>query len=399
MFYNTLLKFLKKFNIRDNFKILCYYTVTVSKYPRPADSIFENERMFYIMKRYLKYTAAAVSAVTMAASAVPAMAAQVVVSNGKQQTVTAEETKKEDAKTEEAKTEETKTEETKTETPAAETTTAETTATAPAEETIGYTALTGKITAVAANEDGSVRITFQNEERGEIIFNETADCMVIADGAVKSVKDLAEGMEVTIVMDDLAPMTMSIPPQTSGAVAIVVNGETPVFTAVDKFDDELTGKTLKLTMDDKVQVLDVRGTKQVLTADDVKGHKAVVVYTTATKSIPAQTTPSFVIILDNAEETAAHTETTETKTTETTTEKAEITNLPLRATLEAMGYTIEWTANDAPIVVTKGNVKAEIAIDSDTVVVDGDQAHKLSANVVLVDGVTYIPSDAMDFLK
>ena len=351
------------------------------------------------MKRYLKYTAAAVSAVTMAASAVPAMAAQVVVSNGKQQTVTAEETKKEDAKTEEAKTEETKTEETKTETPAAETTTAETTATAPAEETIGYTALTGKITAVAANEDGSVRITFQNEERGEIIFNETADCMVIADGAVKSVKDLAEGMEVTIVMDDLAPMTMSIPPQTSGAVAIVVNGETPVFTAVDKFDDELTGKTLKLTMDDKVQVLDVRGTKQVLTADDVKGHKAVVVYTTATKSIPAQTTPSFVIILDNAEETAAHTETTETKTTETTTEKAEITNLPLRATLEAMGYTIEWTANDAPIVVTKGNVKAEIAIDSDTVVVDGDQAHKLSANVVLVDGVTYIPSDAMDFLK
>lgn len=31
MFYNSLVKFLKKFNNRDNLKNLCYYTVTVSK--------------------------------------------------------------------------------------------------------------------------------------------------------------------------------------------------------------------------------------------------------------------------------------------------------------------------------------------------------------------------------
>lgn len=341
------------------------------------------------MKRYFKYTAAAVSAVTMAVSAVPAMAAQVIVNDGTQKTA---------ENTEEVKAEETKTEEVKT----------EETAQTPAEESIGYTALTGKITAVTVEEDGTARINFQNEERGEIVFIEGADCMVIVGNEVKSVKDLKEGMEVTVVMNDLAPMTMSLPPQTSGAVAIVANGETPVFTAVDKFDDELTGKTLKLVMDENVQILDIRGTKQALTADDIKGHKAIVVYGASTKSIPAQTTPSFVIILDNGEETAETTETAETKTTETaetteTTETAETEekaeNVPLRTTLEAMGYTIEWTSNDAPIIITKDAVKAEIKIDSNTVVMEGADAKELSSNVVLVDGVTYIPADFVELLK
>lgn len=349
------------------------------------------------MKRYFKYTAAAVSAVTMAVSAVPAMAAQVIVNDGTQKTAeAAEEVKAEETKTEEVKTEETK----------------EETAQTPAEESIGYTALTGKITAISFDETAGARITFESEARGEIVLIENdAQCMVIVGNELKSVTDLKEGMEVTVVMNDLAPMTMSLPPQTTGAVAIVANGETPVFTAVDKFDDELTGKTLKLVMDENVQILDIRGTKQALTADDIKGHKAIVVYGASTKSIPAQTTPSFIIILDNGEETAETTETTETaetKTTETaetteTTETAETEekaeNVPLRTTLEAMGYTIEWTSNDAPIIITKDAVKAEIKIDSNTVVMEGADAKELSSNVVLVDGVTYIPADFVELLK
>lgn len=340
------------------------------------------------MKRYLKYTAAAVSAVTMAASAVPAMAAQVIVNDGKQNTAEAAEETKETA-----------------ETTAQEA--VETAETTPAEESIGYSTLAGKITAVTFEEDGTARITFQNEERGEIIFIEGADCMVIADNELKTLQDLKEGMEVTIVMNDMAPMTMSIPPQTSGAVAIVANGETPVFTAVEKFDDELTGQTLKLNIDETVQILDIRGTKQVLTADSIKGHKAMVVYGASTKSIPAQTTPAFVVILDNGEEATETTDTTapETKTTdttETTETPEEIKNLPLRTTLEEMGYTIEWTSNDEPIVITKDGLKATVAIDSTSVAITGaesDTTYELSSAVILVDGVTYIPSDVMTVLK
>ena len=340
------------------------------------------------MKRYLKYTAAAVSAVTMAASSVPAFAAQVIVNDGSQK---AEET----VETEETA-DDTVTEQAVVDTEAAETT--ETVADTAAEETVGYSTLKGTITAVTVNEDSTARITFQSEERGEIIFNEASDCMVIIDGAVKTLADLKEGMTATIVMDDFAPMTMSLPPQTSGAIAIVVDGETPTTTVVEKFNDELVGGDVKLIIDETVQILDIRGTRQILTADDIKGHKAIVVYGASTKSIPAQTTPYLVVILDNAEETTETTDTTETTETRDADETAD-TVLPLRATLEEMGYTIEWTSNDAPIVITKDDVNLSVSIDSDTVVVDGDMAYQLSSDVTIVDGVTYIPADLVEHLN
>ena len=160
------------------------------------------------MKRYLKYTAAAVSAVTMAASSVPAFAAQVIVNDGSQkaeETVETEETAA-DTETEQAVVD-TETVETA---EAAETT--ETVADTAAEETVGYSTLKGTITAVTVNEDSTARITFQSEERGEIIFNEASDCMVIIDGAVKTLADLKEGMTATIVTDELAPINMSLSP-------------------------------------------------------------------------------------------------------------------------------------------------------------------------------------------
>lgn len=340
------------------------------------------------MKRYLKYTAAAVSAVTMAASSVPAFAAQVIVNDGSQKAEETVETEETAADTE--------TEQAVVDTEAAETT--ETVADTAAEETVGYSTLKGTITAVTVNEDSTARITFQSEERGEIIFNEASDCMVIIDGAVKTLADLKEGMTATIVMDDFAPMTMSLPPQTSGAIAIVVDGETPTTTVVEKFNDELVGGDVKLIIDETVQILDIRGTRQILTADDIKGHKAIVVYGASTKSIPAQTTPYLVVILDNAEETTETTDTTETTETRDADETAD-TVLPLRATLEEMGYTIEWTSNDAPIVITKDDVNLSVSIDSDTVVVDGDMAYQLSSDVTIVDGVTYIPADLVEHLN
>ena len=407
------------------------------------------------MKRYFKYAAAAVSAATMVMSSVPAMAGSLPQKNdGAQKTESdhkviiggTEEKKTEEAKAEETKTtEETKKEETKTEekknsivskgsepshkvvvggeadkkdaadkkdetdktdkTDKADKTdeadkTDKTDKTDEADktdkndeqaETVGYTALTGKINEVTLNEDGSARISFESTERGEIIFNEGADCMIIVGNEVKTIKELAAGMEATVVMEDNAPMTMSLPPQTSGAVAIVAQGETPSFVVVDKFDDELTSAGLKLNMDDTVKILDIRRTKQVLTAEDVNGQKAIVVYGASTKSIPAQTTPYMVIVLPEAEtEAPADKKEAPSETPE---------NLPLRAAVEALGYTIEWTSNDEPIILVKGDKKAEIMVNSDTITIDGDMVHELSSAVIITDGVTYIPSDAVELLK
>ena len=382
------------------------------------------------MKKHFRYAAAAVSAMTVIMSTVPAMAGsltevnddkkdnntghQVIVNdekdNKKEETKKEdekkEETKKEDEKKEETKKEESnkedeKKEETKKEEPKKEDEKKEEAkkedekkeeTEAPAEETIGYSVLKGKIKEVAVNEDGSTRISVETETRGEIVFNETADCMVIADNAVKALADLKAGMTVSVVMEDNAPMTLSLPPQTSAAVAIVVEGETPSNVAVDKFDEELTGKTVKLIMDEKVQILDIRGTKQALTAEDIKNNKAIVIYGASTKSIPAQTTPYMVIVLP--EEEAVPTETAEVAEA-----AEEVKTLPLREAADSLGYEIKWTSNEEPIVLTKGEKTVSLEINSDTITIDGDMVKDLSTDVVIVDGVTYVPSERVDLLK
>ena len=216
--------------------------------------------------------------------------------------------------------------------------------------------------------------------------------MVIADNAVKALADLKAGMTVSVVMEDNAPMTLSLPPQTNAAVAIVVEGETPSNVAVDKFDEELTGKTVKLIMDEKVQILDIRGTKQALTAEDIKNNKAIVIYGASTKSIPAQTTPYMVIVLP--EEEAVPTETAEVAEA-----AEEVKTLPLREAADSLGYEIKWTSNEEPIVLTKGEKTVSLEINSDTITIDGDMVKDLSTDVVIVDGVTYVPSELVDLLK
>ena len=372
------------------------------------------------MKKHFRYAAAAVSAMTVIMSTVPAMAGsltevnddkkdnntghQVIVNDEKDNKK--EDTKKEDEKKKETKKEESnkedeKKEETKKEEPKKEDEKKEEAkkedekkeeTEAPAEETIGYSVLKGKIKEVAVNEDGSARISVETETRGEIVFNETSDCMVIADNAVKALADLKAGMTVSVVMEDNAPMTLSLPPQTSAAVAIVVEGETPSNVAVDKFDEELTGKTVKLIMDEKVQILDIRGTKQALTAEDIKNNKAIVIYGASTKSIPAQTTPYMVIVLP--EEEAVPTETAEVAEA-----AEEVKTLPLREAADRLGYEIKWTSNEEPIVLTKGEKTVSLEINSDTITIDGDMVKDLSTDVVIVDGVTYVPSELVDLLK
>ena len=256
--------------------------------------------------------------------------------------------------------------------------------------TAAYSALTGKITACEKNEQG-YSITFESNEMGTIILNEAENGCLVFDGSkLADFTALKADTEVTVILDNNAPMTMSLPGQTNGAVAIVLNNN----AFVGKFNDALENDELKLEIGDNTQILDVRGTKQILKADDIKGKEAIVVYGVSTKSIPAITTPDFVVILDNDADVEAP---EETKPEETKPEETKpVEKVTLRKAFEEKGYKVEWTANDKPIVISNDKVKAEVTIGSNKVVVDGDMVYEISAPVELIDGVTYVTSDALE---
>ncbi len=269
----------------------------------------------------------------------------------------------------------------------------ETAETNPVEVAKGYTTKTGKITAITAEttEEGEFLTITTGEGIDGIVFTTSASTVVYdaKDGSVKTAKDLTEGMEITAVMPANSIMTMSIPPMTPSAMGFVINAE-GTSVMVGKFNDELVNEENKLALNisEETSIVSITGTKQVLTAEDIKGNDCLVIYGATTKSIPAQTSPIKVVILPTAENELTVKETKETVAT----------TVALREAAVAAGFEIKWTANDAPVVLEKDGVTISLTLGSTAYTVNGESKNFTKA-VELENGSMVVSSEISEFLK
>lgn len=269
----------------------------------------------------------------------------------------------------------------------------ETAETNPVEVAKGYTTKTGKITAITAEttEEGEFLTITTGEGVDGIVFTTSASTVVYdaKDGSVKTAKDLTEGMEITAVMPANSIMTMSIPPMTPSAMGFVINAE-GTSVMVGKFNDELVNEENKLALNisEETSIVSITGTKQVLTAEDIKGNDCLVIYGATTKSIPAQTSPIKVVILPTAENELTVKETKETVAT----------TVALREAAVAAGFEIKWTANDAPVVLKKDGVTISLTLGSTAYTVNGESKNFTKA-VELENGSMVVSSEISEFLK
>ena len=242
----------------------------------------------------------------------------------------------------------------------------------------------GKVVSVEASFTEGVQLVTIDNEQGGLRFAVDSNTIVVnrEDGAYLTAADLTEGMEVAVVYDAFGPMGMSMPPYLGQVTAVVANANAGFFT-VGHFDNDLTDmkNMLKLNISENTDIQNLQGARIRLTAEDVKGQDALVFYGATTRSIPAQTTPSFVLLLTTAE---VPTGATELETA---------TMVPLRETAEANGYTVKWQGKNKPILLEKDGVSMEITVGSDTDVVDGDMAMKAAMPSELKGGVTFVSSD------
>lgn len=269
----------------------------------------------------------------------------------------------------------------------------ETAETNPIEVAKGYTTKTGKITAITAEttEEGEFLTITTGEGVDGIVFTTSASTVVYdaKDGSVKTAKDLTEGMEITAVMPANSIMTMSIPPMTPSAMGFVINAE-GTSVMVGKFNDELVNEENKLALNisEETSIVSITGTKQVLTAEDIKGNDCLVIYGATTKSIPAQTSPIKVVILPTVENELTVKETKETVAT----------TVALREAAVAAGFEIKWTANDAPVVLEKDGVTISLTLGSTAYTVNGESKNFTKA-VELENGSMVVSSEISEFLK
>lgn len=264
-------------------------------------------------------------------------------------------------------------------------------------EASAYISNTGKITEVADTEDGNKVFTMDNENGGlRFVVAPTTTIVDRETGSVITADKLTEGMEVAVIYGANAPMGMSMPPYMGQVTAVVANADKGSI-AVGHFNDDLLNEKdlLQLNISEDTTILTTLGTKSILSADDVKGKDAVVFYDITTRSIPAQTNPSLVLLLEERE---AATEDTEEVAVDTKSVEAP-EMVALRDAAEAKGYSVKWQGKTAPVVLEKDGMTAQITLGSTTYVVEGDMAMTSSAAAELTDGVLYVSADVVENLK
>ncbi len=262
----------------------------------------------------------------------------------------------------------------------------------------------GKVTEITKEKDFTT-IEISNDQSG-MIFHVNPQAFVLDQKTKNFVKisDIKKGMQVAAILDKMAPMTMSLPPQTSGVIGFIVNTEEGSLDLSVYNDDFLNWEdTLKLNMDEKTQILDSKSSKRLYKPEDVKFAESLVFYSIATLSLPAQTNPDFVLILNTAEELTSDKAKDEATVS---TENTPVEYVPLREGAETKGYKITWTSNKAPITLTKDDAKAVITLGSDQFTYTHDtkdikpldRMEKLDGPAKLQGGRTMVPKTFIEAL-
>lgn len=183
--------------------------------------------------------------------------------------------------------------------------------------------------------------------------------------------EITEGTVVTGFYDANAPALMIYPPQYNAEVVVVDSKDQNV--KVDTFDKDLVSSdhSLKLNISDDTEILSQDGKAF---QGELANRKLVVVYGPSTRSIPAQTTPTKVVVLFEKavppiyhlteEEKAALLGDVSTMEIVVNDKKIEApaayknnqgtVMVPLRSVAEAIGLDVKWDSASESVTLGKG---------------------------------------------
>lgn len=238
--------------------------------------------------------------------------------------------------------------------------------------------------------EGSKFVLVENEEgmlANLIVSNET---YIVGEGEIEI------GSTVTGYYDPNVPVIMIYPNQYKALVLVINQGMENI--KVDFFNEDLidTNNFLKLNISDETEIISQDG---YLYQGELANKKLVVIYDFSTKSIPAQTTPRKIIVLESKEEEVpsrgfdvsgleliVNDEITIAPSAYVN--EADTVMLPLRAIAEALGYEVKWEG-EARRVIIGNNISLTIA--EDKYIYEGKAPFQLGDVPELINGTTFVP--------
>jgi len=226
--------------------------------------------------------------------------------------------------------------------------------------------VTGKIQNVDVRENATYYTVVEGDQTNMVVVDKDS---FVFDNTGKEAK-LQKGDKVSAYSYAKKPMLAIYPPQYNPEM-IIVETEEMGSVEVDFFNKDLvdTDNYLKLNVGEDTKIESASGKE--LKASDLAEQHLVVFYTIATMSIPAQTPPSKVIVLDNIEKEEPI-EVDPVPTPEPAPSDSAIQEIiqndfyevegtkmvPLRLIVEELGFKVEVTPKGA--IISKGAVSYTI---------------------------------------
>lgn len=201
-------------------------------------------------------------------------------------------------------------------------------------------------------------------------------------------------------------MALSMPPQLSPDVIIVKESKEPSFIKVDKFNKELVSSDnqLKINQSEDTIIVDKDGNK--VEKENIVDKDLIVFYTISTRSIPAQTTPEKIVVMDKEDEVVDKFEIKildkmiiEEK--EITLDKFIYENekgvmmIPLRQIAETLEYKVTWNNETRAAELTKGAQWTSVKVGEDNYNF-AKMLVKLGTAPEIKDSTTYVPFDFLN---
>ncbi|QEY21795.1 hypothetical protein D0S48_14555 [Psychrobacillus sp. AK 1817] len=152
------------------------------------------------------------------------------------------------------------------------------------------------------NKEDNVILTVETEQKEPIVtvFTITNETLLYNSGTAKEIekKEFVKGQRIEAYYDKTKARTMIYPAQISPELIIAHDGKNVGFTKVGVFDEKLTSEDNQLKLNLSKETLVVNKDGESIDQKNLVGNELIVFYKTSTRSIPAQTIPNKVVVLE-----------------------------------------------------------------------------------------------------
>ena len=267
-----------------------------------------------------------------------------------------------------------------------------------------YITFEGKISEI--NSDGKYfSILVENDLENalnSIVLHISEDVMLLSDKTKDFIdKDaLKKGMKISAYYHKDTAMAMSMPPQLGPDAIVVRENDNPVAIKVDKFNKELVSidNMLKLFPSDDTIIIDEQGNK--VEKENLAGKDLMVFYTISTKSIPAQTTPEKIVVVER-EKNKIEAKVKVLNKIMINEKEISLNNslyinedgtlmIPLRQIAETLEYEVKWNNETRSVELVKGAQWTSVKIGEDNYNF-AKMLVKLGTAPKIKDSSTYVP--------